>query len=185
MKTVRFALGTPILLFSTLAYAQAEGEGFFDTYLPIAKIFASPWFIGPVMGSAILLILGTWIFVKYSNHLEEKAKKWGANKTTEEIIKLLDSPMDQEKQYAFIYLRRHGDETIAKQLTETLQKKRKEGKLDPRYIYLLEELRGEKAIPVLQQIAKGKSQLAVIAEHAIERLTEQQEEKEEAEAKTS
>ncbi len=164
------------LLISVPAWAQMEPEkGFFEKYFPIARLFDSPIFFWIVIGSAILFMVVSFFFIKYVKWLEKKTAEWAKNKDTRELIELLESPHPDEHQSAFIYLRKHAGKKEVSQLIERLQDQRKTGKINPLLIYLLEDLQAVSAIPLLEQIAKGKSQVASLAEHALDCILTEQE----------
>lgn len=173
----RIFLLSSIAFFGPLSvYAQAQEETFFDKYIPIAKLFDSPIFFWSVIGSALGLFFTTLIFLQYVKRLERRVIEWGEKQSPNKLVELLDSPIPQEKRFAFMYLRKHGGEEAINALTNHLQAKRKDGKLSPDYIYLLEDLNAEKAIPILKQIADSKSRLASLAQKAAERIMENCEE---------
>jgi len=151
-------------------FAQGEGESFFDKYLPIAKLFDSPLFFGVVVGSAVVLLLVSLVFLGYVKRMEKRVDEWGKGKSDSELIRLLDSSEVGEARAAFAYLRRHGGENTIAALIDRLQEQRKEGRINPAFIYLFEDLKAADAIPILQLIAKGKSRVAELAERALERI---------------
>lgn len=166
-----FALVVP-LLSAAAAFAQMnEEEGFFDTYLPIAKLFDSPLFFGAVVGSALLLLLAAAGFVIYAGRLEKRAMAWAAGLSPRDRVERVGSPLRAESRLAFVYLRKHAQEPEIQALIEILEDQRKTGKIDPNLIYLLEDLRAAPAIPILQQIANGKSRFARLAARALEHIT--------------
>ncbi len=157
-------------------YAQAQGESFFDKYLPIAELFDSPVFFWSVIGSALGLFAATIFFLRYVKWLERRVEAWGGKKTPKKLVELLESPIAKEKRYAFMYLRSHGGEDEIKLIAERLQIQRKNSKVNPDFIHILEDLRAEKAVQALQQIADSKSRLASLAKQAVERIKEHLEE---------
>ncbi|MFB3784795.1 MAG: hypothetical protein ACE15F_00355 [bacterium] len=165
-----------LLLSSVAAFAQVnEEEGFFDTYMPIAKLFDSPLFFGVVVGSAVLLLLAAAGFVIYAGRLEKRAAAWAAGLSPRERVERVGSPVHAESRLAFVYLRKHAQEPEIQALIEILDDQRKTGKIDPNLIYLLEDLRAAPAIPILQQIANGKSRFALLAARALEHITADEE----------
>lgn len=164
-----------MLIFTRQAFAQTEGETFFDKYLPIAKLFDSPVFFGIVIGSAILFLIAAYLFIYYVKGLEKISGEWSDGKSLEEIIAALESPIPQESKFAFVYLRKHSGEQEIQSLIERLQEQRRTGKINPSFIYLLEDLRAASAVPLLEQIAKGKSQAASLAGHALDCIMTEEE----------
>lgn len=165
---------------SQWAFAQQNpGESFFDRYLPIAQLFDSPIFFGFVIGSAALLLVGSFIFLQYAKGQEKKAVEWSKEKTPESIVGLLHSADPQESRLAYIYLRSHSGEKEIALLTSALEDQRRRGSIDPASIYLLEELEAQKALPILEQIARGKTSVAPLAQRAADRLIALQEEEQE------
>lgn len=163
-------------LASHFAFAQQNpGESFLDKYFPIAQLFDSPIFFGIVVGSAVLLLVFTFIFLKYAKAQERKADAWSAGKSQETIVSLLSGADPAESRLAYIYIRHHCDEKGISLLLETLEDQRRRGTINPVLIYLLEELEAQDALPILQQIAKGKSSAAPSAQHAVDRLIALQE----------
>ncbi len=164
------------LLSTASAFAQTnEEEGFFDTYLPIAKLFDSPLFFGAVVGSAVLLILAAAGFVIYAGRLEKRAAAWAAGLSPRERVDRVGSPLRAESRLAFVYLRKHAQEEEIQVLAEVLEEQRKNGKIDPNLIYLVEDLRAAPAIPILRQIANGKSRAAELAARVLEHIAAEEE----------
>ncbi len=164
-------------LFTFPVFAQTAGEGFFDKYLPIAKLFDSPLFFGIVVGSGALFLLWSFFFLRYVKRLEKQSYEWGENMKPEELVELLDSPIPSEKRHAFIYLRNHGKDQEISIILDKLNDQRKKGQVNPTLIHLLEDMGATEAVPLLQTISKGKSQIASIAALALERIPFTEEEK--------
>ncbi|MEW6238103.1 MAG: hypothetical protein AB1656_22165 [Candidatus Omnitrophota bacterium] len=164
------------------AFAQTEGESFFDKYLPIAKLFDSPVFFGIVIGSAILFLLAAYIFINYAKALEKRSSEWAKSKKLDEIVAALESPIPQEAKMAFVHLRKRSGEQEIQSLIERLQEQRRTGKINPSFIYLLEDLHAVSAVPLLEQIAKGKSQAASLAGHALDCIMTEEEARSETKA---
>ncbi len=168
-----------IFLTSTASRAMAQsnpGEGFLDKYLPIAQLFDSPLFFAAVVGSAVLLLAITMIFLQYAKTQEKKAEAWGQGKSPQTLIEQLDNPIPDESRLAYIYIRKHCDDLYVAALLDNLEDQRRRGNINPTLIYLLEDLEISSAIPLLQQIAKGKSSTANLAQRVADRLLELQEE---------
>lgn len=158
------------------AFAQmSEEEGFFDTYLPIAKLFDSPVFFGVVVGSAVLLLLGAVGFVLYTQRLEKRALAWASSLSPRERVERLSSAIRSEAHLAFVYLRKHAQQPEIEAIVAALEEQRKSGKINPALIYLLEDLQAVPALPILKQIAGGRSRTAELAALAIERITASEE----------
>ncbi|MDP8243811.1 MAG: hypothetical protein P9L94_07000 [Candidatus Hinthialibacter antarcticus] len=168
-----FALFMVMECFALPAFAQ-EGD-FFDTYIPIAKLFDSPVFFACVVGSAVLILVITLLFILYTNNLEKKCYEWGKKKKTSELIGLLESPIAAERRSAFIYLRNHGSDDEAEELIiNQLHEQRRNGEVNPYLIYLMEDLRCFSGIPVLKTINKSNSQYAQIAGESLAGLLSDQ-----------
>lgn len=146
-------------------------QGAEEEFLPIAKLFDSPWFFWSVMGSAIVFIVASIFFLFYTKKLESLAEEWGKGKRVDELIELLKSPVEQESRMAYIYLRNHSREDDQKIIASELDKDRQKGKINPSLIYLLEDLKATCALPVLEQISLGKSGCASLAQHAAEKIS--------------
>ncbi|RJP19322.1 MAG: hypothetical protein C4527_27480 [Candidatus Omnitrophota bacterium] len=163
-------LTTWICGFTGTVRAQEVSESFMDKYLPIARLFDSPIFFAAVVGSAVLFLIFSFLFLSYIKKMEKRAAEWGATLEPEKLIDLLDSPISSESRAAFVYLRNYGGEHEISLLLEVLQEQRKKGKINPSIIYLLEDMEAVSAIPILQSIAKGKSKAAELAEAALSRM---------------
>ncbi len=163
---------TLLLLNTRIAFAQStSGQGFFDKYLPIAELFDSPVFFAIVIGSAVLVLVLTFIFLKYAKSLENKTVLWAQGKSPQALVALLSSPIRQESIMTYAYLKNNcGDEEVDL-IVKELQDQRSRGSINPTLIYLLEDLEVEKAIPTLQQIARGKSSVAALAQRAADRIS--------------
>ncbi|MGC9328142.1 MAG: hypothetical protein ACP5I1_10950 [Candidatus Hinthialibacter sp.] len=173
---------------SRLAAAQSSsGEGFFEKYLPIAQLFDSPLFFGIVVGSALLLLIGTYFFLQYAKRQEKKADEWSKGKSAEEMVELLNSPISEESRLAYIQLLQRGGEKEIECILNALKEQRRQGKMNPTLIYLLEEKESPKALQLLQLIAREKSNVSDLAQRAVDHLLAiQEEENEKAEpAKTA
>lgn len=169
-----FAFLMVMELFALPAFAQ-QGD-FFDTYIPIAKLFDSPVFFAVVVGSAVLILAAALLFIAYTNNLEKKCYEWGKKKKTSELLALLESPIAAERRSAFIYLRKHGIDDKAEELIiNQLHEQRRNGKINPYLIYLMEDLRCFSGIPVLKTINKSNSQYAQIAGESLAGLLSHQE----------
>ncbi len=170
---------TLLLLNTRIAFAQSTpGQGFFDKYLPIAELFDSPVFFSIVIGSAVLLLVCTLIFLKYAKSLEKKTVAWAEGKSPQTLVELLSSPIKQEATMAYAYLKNNCGDDEADLLVKDLQDQRSRGSINSILIYLLEDLEVEKAIPTLQQIARGKSSAAALAQRAADRIAYAYEEEE-------
>lgn len=171
-----FFLSILLLLTTRLASAQANpGESFFDKYLPIAQLFDSPIFFGCVVGSAVFLLFLCLVFLLYAKRQEKKADEWGQGKSIALLIEALSSPIPQESRLAYICLRRRSGANELPALTGALEDQRRKGNVNPTLIYLLEDLQAQSALPILQQIAKGKTKAATLAQRAVDRLLSLQE----------
>ncbi len=172
----RIFLLLPFLLTARMALAQANpGESFFDKYLPIAQLFDSPLFFGCVVGSAVFFLLLSLVFLQFARHQEKKADEWGQGKSIASLLDALNSPISQESRLAYIFLRRKSGANELSALTAALEDQRRKGNVNPTLIYLLEDLQAQSALPILQQIAKGKSKAANLAQRAVNRLLSLQE----------
>ncbi len=153
----------------------AQSKSFMDKYLPLAELFDSPYFFWPVMGSAILFLLFSFIFLFYVKRMEKQVKDWGEGKSIDEIVARLDSDDPKESRYAFVYLRNYVSDVDIERLIEILKKQRKSGKINPHLIFLLEDLNVVSAIPLLEEIARGKSHAAELAKHALDYMIPEEE----------
>lgn len=152
------------------ALAQTEPQGFFEKYLNIAKLFDSPAFFAFVVGSAVALFTASLIFLWAIKRREREVEAWGKHKETDELVKLLDSPVKREAQMAFMYLRNHGNERGERLVIQRIQEHRKKGVVNPYPFYLIEDWQASEAIPVLRGLAKGKSRAAQLAQCALRRF---------------
>lgn len=150
--------------------AMAQQKSFWDTYFPIAQLFDSPVFFGCVVGSGILFFGSAIIFMRYMKSKLQKVEQWGSQKDIQELIALLDSPVPEESNMAFMYLRKFGDEKAGNLVVQKMQEQRKSGKINPYLIYLAEDIGITAAVDVLQVIAKGKSKSARLAEETLNRF---------------
>ncbi|MBN2330048.1 MAG: hypothetical protein JXR73_23105 [Candidatus Omnitrophica bacterium] len=176
------------LTFSRIASAQpSSGEGFFEKYLPIAQLFDSPLFFNMVVGSAILLLIFTYLFLQYAKKQEKKAEQWSKGKSAETLVELLESPVSQESRLAYIQLVQHGEEKEIDCILKALKEQRRQGKINPALIYLLEGMEAHKAVSLLQLIAREQCEVSDLAQRAVDYLLAiQEEENEKAEpAKTA
>ncbi|MGI6456901.1 MAG: hypothetical protein ACOX5R_14950 [bacterium] len=171
MKTL-FSVSSLVVFLSSSAWAQEQS--FFDKYLPIATLFDSPVFFGIVVGSAMVLVLLAFAFLYYVKIMEKNVQNWGSDKSLETIVDLLDSKDEKESSNAFIYLRQQQDDKAIGLLIEKLKQQRLAGTINPQLIYLMEDLNVNAAIPILEQIARGKNRSAQLAEQALERIYENQ-----------
>lgn len=171
MKSITLRLIALLIVAEWFALpAFAQQEDFFDTYLPIAKLFDSPEFFACVVGSAATILVITLIFIAYTNHLEKKVAEWGKTKKTKELIDLLESPVASESRSAFMYLRKHGSDDAEELIINHLQEQRRNEKVNPYLIYLLEDLRFFSGIPILKTINKSKSEYAHAAGESLATL---------------
>ncbi len=157
-----------LISISKSAWAQSHEPGFFEKYLNIAKLFDSPVFFGIVVGSGVILLIASLLFLWYMKHWEKKVDEWGENKSTDEMIEYLQLFGLHDGKMAFAYLRKHGDENLIPKLIEELKAQRKKGQMSPYVFYLLEDLIAVEALPILQQIANGKSRVSGLAQNAVE-----------------
>lgn len=171
MKALIFTLAV-FLISIPAAIAQRYQESFWDTYLPIAKLFDSPVFFGIVVGSGIAFFGAAFIFMKYMKAKMKRVEEWGKEKETQELIDLLDSPVPEEANMAFMYLRQFGDEKTGNLVVQKMQEQRKTkaSQVNPYLIYLAEDIGVSSAVEVLQAIAKGKSKSAQLAEETLNRF---------------
>lgn len=163
-----------IILFVLISFlspmAMAQQKTFWDTYFPIAQLFDSPVFFGCVVGSGVLFFGSAIIFMRYMKAKLKKVEQWGSQKEIHEIIDLLESPVPEESNMAFMYLRKFGDEKAGNLVVQKMQEQRKGGKINPYLIYLAEDIGITAAVEVLQVIAKGKSKSARLAEETLTRF---------------
>lgn len=150
--------------------AMAQQKTFWDTYFPIAQLFDSPVFFGCVVGSGVIFFGFAIIFMRYMKAKLKKVEQWGSTKETQELIELLDSPVPEESNMAFMYLRKFGDDKTGNLVVQKMQEQRKGGKINPYLIYLAEDIGVTTAVEVLQAIAKGKSKSARLAEETLTRF---------------
>ncbi|MBI1390157.1 MAG: hypothetical protein GC154_17080 [bacterium] len=157
-----FSLASPV-------WAQ-ERESFFDKYLPIAQLFDSPVFFASVVGSAAFLLLVAFAFILYTRSLEKKVYEWGKARKMSELLELLESPLPAEARSAFMYLRKHGGDGLEEHIVKRLQDQRRNGEVNPYYIYLAEDVMGFSAIPALKMISKSNSRYAESAGQTLSHL---------------
>ncbi len=164
MKSIGFRLFALLIVFECFALpAHAQQGDFFDTYLPIAKLFDSPVFFAVVVGSAVFILAAAFLFIAYTINLEKKSYEWGKTKPTSELINLLESPVAAERRSAFIYLRKHGGDDAEERIINQLHEQRRNGKINPYLIYLMEDLRCFSGISMLKTINNSNSEYAKIA----------------------
>lgn len=176
-----FAILMMVSVLSVSAQSQPQGD-FFDTYLPIAQLFDSPVFFGIVVGSGVVFFGGAIVFAFLEKRKEARVFEWGESQSREELVTLLGSPVASEAQQAFTYLRKHGDDDLVDTLIYTLQEQRRSGNVNPYCIYLLEDWDAYSAIPVLKQLANGKSKIASTAGRTLALLMARQQEEHNASA---
>lgn len=159
-------LTIPFLLFVSAIPVYAQD----DATSSIAMIFDSPVFFWLVVGSGILFFTGSVIFMYHTRKLETGAVQWSEGKSPEELISLLDSPVEEEARKAQMALVNQLKENEYPVLVKSLEKQRDSGKISVGLIHLMEDMAIQTALPVLESIARGKTKMAAIAADAITRI---------------
>ncbi|MBD3268215.1 hypothetical protein GF373_16240 [bacterium] len=163
----KIVLLIPIFLLSLTEIASAQEKTLFEE---IAKLFDSPIFFGAIIGSAAFLLLASFLVIKHAGKMEKMAYQWGENKSTEEILELLNSPVKEESQLAYVYLRNFMEEKEHPKVVKSLEKQRDGKGINPTLIHLVEDMQIKSSVPVLESIAKKNDEAAKEASQAIKNI---------------
>lgn len=165
-----FSLAIACALAASPLAGFAQQQDFMDKYLPIAQLFDSPVFFRAVVGSAAAFVIISFLFMWYTKRMKQQAFEWGSDKDDKELLQLLESPVSSESHKAYVYLRHNGDDSLEEPLISRLLDQRKNGKINPYIIYLLEDLNAGSAVPALRSISQSKSPHSYAAGQAVARI---------------